>query len=75
MRTEKELWQIVLDHPELFMTGLCDWVKSLYLVSNFNREEYYTLYNKANSSIGYWIGPKGQIQPRIDWIKKRMEEL
>lgn len=80
MRTEKELWQIVLDHPELFYGGLCGWILYVWFNDIISYQEYLfldtLLKNESQSlEVSYFIGTRGEIQPRIDWIKKRMEEL
>lgn len=80
MRTEKELWEVVLDHPELFYKSLCFWLIKLDLENIITVQEYEFLDKILDDEsdrigIGYFIGKKHEIQPRIDWIKKRMEEL
>lgn len=79
MRTEKELWEVVLNRPDLFDWGLCVWLGICHDESVISYTEYMFLDQKLRSlKTGlekYWIGPKGQIQPRIDWIKNRIEQL
>lgn len=79
MRTEKELWEVVLSRPDLFETGLCLWILIIHIYSFMNDDEYLKLRRsiKSNrtSSETYWIGKSGEIQPRIEWIKKRIETL
>lgn len=80
MRTEKELWEVVLSRPDLFDRCLCFWlvdVKFYGLISDDELELLESLLDDEmrKAGKGYFIGPKGQIQARIDWIKNRIEQL
>lgn len=78
MRTEKELWEVVLSRPDLFEErfGLCIWILNVWFYDLISQDEYDIIQQTLdNSGSGYFIGPEGQIQPRIEWIKKRIEEL
>ena len=81
MRTEKELWEVVLSHQELFGLGLCGWVSFLKEDRHISFEEYKFLGKVLDRHLperkdGWmWCWTRGEIQPRIDWIKKRIETL
>lgn len=84
MRTEKELWEVVLSRPDLFKRGLCGWIFKLWFIKLITSNEEERLisalrrsyrYSKDTWNQGYWIGPEGKIQPRIDWINKRIKQL
>jgi hypothetical protein len=90
MRSIKELLELMLQHQELFKSGLCHWVGRLhchgvYLISF---DEYYVLkrYIKENRPSKYFslVAYKhrnsdfywelGCIHPRIKWIKKHIKK-
>jgi hypothetical protein len=78
MRTEKELWEVVLSRPDLFdyAHGLCIWILNIWFDDIIEFEEYNIIHNVLdNAGVSYFIGPKGEIQPRIDWIKERIKQL
>lgn len=79
MRTEKELWEVVLSRPDLFEWGLCIWIGLCFDNDVISGREFIFLDSILDklrtNSESYWIAPKGQIQPRIDWIKNRIETL
>jgi len=63
-----------------FEKGLCIWIIEVEYNKLISREELIFL-NKLldiemeKAKKGYFIGPIYKIQPRIDWIKKRIETL
>lgn len=79
MRTEKELWEVVLSRPDLFAGGLCTWIGYVRYMGLITEDEWDlisdVLYTARNGKNLYWIGPIYQIQPRIDWINNRIETL
>jgi hypothetical protein len=81
MRTEKELWQLVLSRQDLFQFGLCRWVYSLRYNDVITYDEHLLL-----KSILYKHLPEPKfpivycweickIQPRIDWINERIKQI
>ena len=74
----------MLDHQELFETGLCGWVHELYCIGYINDKEYLSLkkYIKNNkpkkhkflqgvyydARNSFWW-TMGVLYPRIDWIE------
>lgn len=89
MRSEKELWQVVLSRPDLFRTGLCAWVVEAKLKGVMDEFEYYKLreaiqyyrqlmkkrtVSKAEEAL-FWIGRPGDLQARIDWINDKINGL
>lgn len=80
MRTEKELWEVVLSRPDLFVKSLCFWLIEVESSDLISYQEYSFLDGILDSEsdrlgVGYFIGTPHEIQPRIDWIKKRIEGL
>lgn len=80
MRTEKELWELVLSRPDLFDKCLCFWIIELKYADAISIGEFMVLDDILLSEMnrigrGYFIGPPYDIKPRIDWIKKRIESL
>lgn len=81
MRSEKELWELVLSRTDLFRTGLCYWIKALQDVAKLSSEEYWglrkiligNLPKKTPKSHYRW--PPFKIEPRIEWIKNRIKQL
>jgi hypothetical protein len=78
MRTEKELFELMLTRQDLFKTGICSWSFSLYIEGLITLNEYDLLRNylELNSlkDGGYWWEPY-EIEPRIEWIKQQIEKL
>jgi hypothetical protein len=78
MRTEKELFELMLTRQDLFETGICLWADYLSIEDLITYDEYGLLANylKSNSlkDEGYWW-KEGQIEPRIKWIKQQIEKL
>ena len=88
MRTIKELLELMLDHQELFYSGLCAWNISLNNKNLIGNLEYFYLQDYINthrpskySSLQaynsrkyrfYW--PNGDIKPRIKWLKKHIKK-
>ena len=89
MRTEKELLQLMLDHPSKMGVGLCFWSSSLIVDNIITHHEFKSLRNYIHdnrpskySSLSayrnrdnsyYW--DQGDIAPRIKWIKKQIKKL
>jgi hypothetical protein len=78
MRTEKELFELMLTRQDLFKYGLCDWFYRLCKERLITYDEYVLLgrYLESNSlkGGGYWW-EFGKIEPRIEWIKQQIEKL
>ena len=81
MRSEKELFELMLEHKDFFSTGICDWIFELWITDLITLEEYSLItyyldtYQVLNlSDCLYWF-PKGEIEPRIEWIKQQIEKL
>ena len=88
-RTIKELLQLMLEHQELFVYGLCSWVTNVKINGKITFHEKYVLMDfiyknrpSKYSSIGafkyrgrmfYW--KSDNIKPRIKWIKKHIARL
>lgn len=79
MRTEKELWELVLSRPDLFTGRLCTWIWDMRILGLITEEEWdlisNSVYAKRIDKKIHWIGPVFEIQPRIDWINERIKEL
>jgi hypothetical protein len=78
MRTEKELFELMLTRPDLFNYGLCNWVRLLYGIDLITCDECVLLLNYLKASEPtkrmYWWQPC-KIEPRIEWIKQQIEKL
>jgi hypothetical protein len=78
MRTEKELFELMLTRQDLFKSGICLWSYDLWQKDLITFYEYVLLdnYLKLNSlkKDGYWWRV-GKIEPRIEWIKQQIEKL
>ena len=88
MRTIKDLLELMIDHQELFYSGLCYQNRSLnrknligdleYLdlqaYINTHRPSKYSSLQAYNSKQSgfYWSG--GDIKPRIKWLKKHIKK-
>lgn len=80
MRTEKELWEVVLSRTDLFDRCLCFWLVDMWYYGLISENELEFLnilleIEMKKAQKGYFIGPKGEIQPRIDWINERIKQL
>ena len=89
MRSIKELLQVMLQHKDLFETGMCLWVGRLnekYIITESeaetlfeyfrsNRLNYFSWSNfiRGHKSIVYFF-PSGKIKPRIYWIKRHIKK-
>lgn len=89
MRSIKELLQVMLQHKDLFDSGLCAWAASLYgkgiitksetevllLYINHNPPDYFSWTNfvKNHKHKGYFF-PCGKIKPRIYWIERHIKK-
>ncbi len=88
-RTIKELLQLMLEHQELFINGLCHWKYKLHIKSlitfeeamlladfiNKNRPSKYSSLDafKYRNKMSFW--KPDDLKPRIKWIKKHIERL
>lgn len=86
MRTIKELLQLMLDNKQLFKEGLCNWKDELWITDGIDTHEYIHLgryiannrpspFSSINAFVNrnwvyYWT--KGDIKPRIKWLKKHI---
>lgn len=80
MRSEKELWELVLSRTDLFETGLCHWVFTMRLEVVINIGEFWLLKEGLDSlpkdrEFGFYCWPPFKIEPRIEWIKNRIKQL
>ena len=89
MRSVKELLEVMLERQDQFAKGLCLWIDLLNWSGVITYDEYHALLNHIDdnrpskySSLSayknrnknyYWN--KGEIAPRIKWIKKQIEKL
>lgn len=79
-RSVKELLRVMLDNQKLFRDGLCSWVNYLRYSELITYEErlrlnYFINQNKptiVSKYSRYWF-PKGEIQPRLDWINYHLQ--
>jgi hypothetical protein len=81
-RSIKKLLRVMLSNQRLFETGLCNWTTSLADSNLITRQEMTILksyMNKNDPSLfstsiisPYWF-PKGEIQPRLDWINYHLQ--
>ena len=83
MRKNKELLQVFLDNQHLFKTGICGWVMDLYIEGAISFEERMYLLGliRKNEPVltkiglqgdGLYYWEKGNIKPRIKWLKKHL---
>ena len=91
MRSIKELLQVMLQHKDLFETGMCYWVSTLHekdiiteseeeALDDYiarNRPDYFSWTNfvKGYDKRGGYYFPSGEIKPRIYWIKTHIKRL
>jgi hypothetical protein len=80
MRTEKELWEIVLSRPDLFQTGLCGWVGKCFRNNLINLQEReflicHALADLPPYAVGHFCWNPGIIRHRIEWINNRIKQL
>ncbi len=88
MRTIKELLQLMLNTPDNFDDdGLCMWSCNLWcqdlitsdeyeLVKDYiysNRPSKYSSFDAFRHSDTRYFWKKGNIQPRIKWLKKHIQ--
>ena len=77
MKTTKELLQLMLDRQDLFRSGLCGWAGNLYIEDAITSNEYNSLMKfiaiKNPASAGNYWWKRGEIEPRIEWIKQQLE--
>jgi hypothetical protein len=81
MRTEKELFELMLTRQDLFTAGICGWSFDLCVEGLITYNEYdllidYLELNGINSlKVDYYWWEIGKIKPRIEWIKQQIEKL
>ncbi len=80
MRNEKELFELMLKHQDLFAFGMCGWLIVLNLRKVINHNEYFLLRNYLRKNKPKDLGQDfwweiGKTQPRIDWINEQIEKL
>jgi hypothetical protein len=89
MRTEKELLKLMLWNQENFVKGICGWIFSLnchgiitkdecILIMDYiahNRPSKFSSLSAFKNRRGAYYWNKGDITPRIKWIKKQIEKL
>lgn len=89
MRTIKDLLELMLEHQDLYDTGLCGWVNTLCMCDIISNQEGrhlkdYIKHNRPSkySSLecfkhrkysNYW--KIQNLEPRIKWIKKHIKKL
>lgn len=81
MRSEKELWELVLNRTGWFQFGLCRWVYNLMYYDAITYEErlllksvlYKHLPKPKFPSVYCWT--INDIQPRINWINERIKQI
>jgi len=79
MRTKNELLQLMLDNQHLFETGLCLLAFTMSIKRIISHDECkfmkeYIRNNKPQNAISnFYYLQIGNIEPRIEWIKKQME--
>jgi hypothetical protein len=79
MRTIKELLQLMLEHQDLFETGLCWWARRMVDFGIITESEDNILIDYIEDSepenifTHWWT--VGELQPRIDWINEQIEKL
>ena len=79
MRTIKQLLELMLEHQELFGTGLCLCSSYLHLkdlISNTEKELLleYIKENKPENAGNLFYWEEGEIAPRIEWINTQIEK-
>jgi len=87
-RSIKELLELTLENEQYFVGGLCGWFENLYrshliVFEEWNKLQNYADNNKPSiySSVDrfihrnttYWW-KRGDIKPRIKWIKKHIKK-
>jgi hypothetical protein len=77
MRTKKELLQLMLDNIDLLSAGLCHLNYKLFDLNMITENEYYLLdhffLNEFSDFDYHW--KMGLKEPRIEWLKKQINEL
>ena len=84
MRTEIELWKALLTRQDLFSSGLCTWIfkaptDGTELLTIKEAVNLYEILRKKREEAGdinaYWVGARGDLKARINWIENRIKEL
>jgi hypothetical protein len=84
MRTNKELFELLLEYPTYFTYGICGWILSLYNYGIITEEErneitsYVEIKRPKSYSFGIvnpysWI--PGEIKPRVVWVNNQIKIL
>lgn len=81
IRSKKELLNVMLQHPEEFNSGLCDWIHNLFMRDIIEIEEHTILLETIRNNRPilkrkydyYW--KSGDIKPRISWIKRQLFKI
>lgn len=79
MRSNLELQKVLLDNiDDYFETGLCVYISISYSMNLISLQEFRYLklfISKRSNGLNsiYWIGKKGDIKPRIEWIKENIK--
>lgn len=80
-RPLKELLQILLDEVERngVESGLCAKIRMLYAKNKINKYERFCLYEFIEQFLDgifkTFLFPKGESQPRIEFLKNEIEKL
>ena len=90
MRSIKELLELMLQHQDLFNSGMCNWTGRMYChgIELISYDEYKILKRYINknrphrysSLVAYrqrhsgFYWEEGNIHPRIKWIKKHIKK-
>jgi hypothetical protein len=80
MRTEKELWELVLSGQDFFEDGVCTWIELMCDLDIITYDEFAflknSLYeNKPKDKCRAYFWQSGELQSRIDWINERIKQL
>lgn len=81
VRSEKELWQVVLDNQQEFCNGICLWIVFLEIEGIITTKEHDVLLmsiknlNPILKKSDIYLWECSKIQPRIEWIENRIKQL
>jgi hypothetical protein len=76
MRSEKELWEVVLENKILFRTGLCLMIHNLWKFGSITHEERKVLLKAIYKKFEqHYMFKSGMWEPREKWIKARIKQL
>jgi hypothetical protein len=79
-RSTKRLLELMLRRKYYFETGLCQWVDNLYLHNVISRPERVALgvflaENRPESAYKAYWWHRGEIEPRVEWLKEQIKKL